>query len=291
MFSNLELELLGLLPSEVSILTTEVTIRSSLLVDRASELEIADDATGAEIEVLEDDLEELRVGLSTSAIRVNEDGQRLGDTDGIGDLNDASLGQLGGDERLGDPAGSISGRAVDLGGVLSGEGTTTVGAPTTISINDDLASSETGITVRTTNDEASRGVKVIDGLVINILGRNNGLDDVLQKILLDLLLGHVLIVLSGNDDSVNAEWDHGAGNLLVLDDDLSLTIRADPLEGSVDTDLSEASTESGGQVVSQGHKLGGLIRGITEHVTLVTSADLLDLALTMGTDNGLGNIR
>lgn len=59
------------------------------------------------------------------------------------------------DERLGDPAGKVGSRAVDLAVVLAGEGTTTVSTPATVGVNDDLAASETGVTLRTTNDEVA----------------------------------------------------------------------------------------------------------------------------------------
>ena len=62
------------------------------------------------------------------------------------------------DDGLGDPAGEVGSRAVDLAVVLAGEGTTTVGTPATVGVDDDLAASETGITLRTTDDEAAGGL-------------------------------------------------------------------------------------------------------------------------------------
>ena len=53
------------------------------------------------------------------------------------------------------PAGGIGSRTIDLGEVLAGEGTSTVGSPSTVRIDDDLTASKTGITLRATNNEAA----------------------------------------------------------------------------------------------------------------------------------------
>lgn len=60
---HLELELLNSFPGEVSILTAEMAISSSLLEDWAGELEIAHDHSWSEIEVRLDDGQELAVWL------------------------------------------------------------------------------------------------------------------------------------------------------------------------------------------------------------------------------------
>jgi len=39
--------------------------------------------------------------------------------------------------------------------------------------------------------------------------------------------------------------------------------------------LSEAEAQLGGEHVGEGHELRGLVGGVTEHVSLVTSTDLL----------------
>ena len=56
-------------------------------------------------------------------------------------------------ERLGDPASEICSRSIDLAVVLAGESTTSVGTPATVGIDDDLAAGQTGVTLRTANDE------------------------------------------------------------------------------------------------------------------------------------------
>lgn len=283
-------ELLGLFPSEILVVTTEVRVASSLRVDRTSELQGAHHDTRAEVEVGLDNSQEIGIGLAVldSAVGVNEDGQRFGNTDSIGDLDQATLGELGSNNGLGDPTASVGSRAIDLGRVLAGESTTTVGAPTTVGINNDLTAGQTSITVRATNDETARGVQVVDGLVVQVLGGDDGLDDEFHEVGTDLFVGDGFVVLSGDDDGVDALGDHGTLDLLVFNGDLSLAVGADPLEGTVLADLSEAGTELSGEVVGKGHEGGVLVGGIAEHVTLVTSADFFFLLVNVDT---LSNIR
>jgi hypothetical protein len=59
-----------------------------------------------------DDLEQLGIGLGASAVGVNVEGEGLGDTDGVGHLDDAPLGEASRHERLGNPAGSVCRRPV-----------------------------------------------------------------------------------------------------------------------------------------------------------------------------------
>jgi hypothetical protein len=156
--SNLELEGLGLLPGEVGV--GEVTVLGSLAVDGVDEVELLDDDTGAHVEVGVDDLNKLLGALVGGTVGLNEDGERLGNTNGVGELDESTASELGVDERLGDPTGEVGSGTVDLAVVLSGESTTTVGTPATVGVNNDLAASKTGVTLGTTNDEVARGLNL-----------------------------------------------------------------------------------------------------------------------------------
>jgi hypothetical protein len=278
------------LPSEVGVGAAEVTVSGGLLEHRSAQVKVADDSSGAEVEVVLDDLSDLSVGLlgagHAGAVGVHEHGQGVGHTDGVGQLHKHSVGEAGGNQGLGDPAGSVGGGAIHLGGVLAGEGSTTVGSPTAIGINDDLSAGQTSITVRTTNDEAARGVQVVDGLLVEVLGRDDGLDHVLHELGLDLLLGDVLAVLGGDHDGVDADGDGAAVVHSVLAGHLGLAVGSHPRAGAVLADLGQAGTQGGGQLVGQGHEGLGLIGGIAEHDTLVTGTNVLDL----GGIDGLGDI-
>lgn len=156
-YASLELELLRLLPGE-SLVGTEVAVLGSLEVDGAVQVQLANNDTGSQVEVVADDLDKLLGASLGGAVGVDVDGQRLGNTDGIGQLNEGTAGKASSDQGLGDPASDISGRTIDLGEVLAGEGTTTVGTPATVGVNDDLTASETGVTLGTTDDEETRGL-------------------------------------------------------------------------------------------------------------------------------------
>jgi len=220
----LEVELLGLLPGVVGV--AKVAVRGGLEVLGPLEVELTDDDTGAEIPVLEDDLDELGVVLLASAVGVDVDGEGLGNTDGVGKLDESAASEPSSNEGLGDPSGSVGSRAIDLGEILSRESSSTVGTPSTIGIDDDLATSQTGITLRSTDNEASRGLDVVDSAVVKKVGRDDLLDDLCKDFRAQILSGDLLGVLGGNDNSVDALGDGGAILLLVLDSDLGLGIRS-----------------------------------------------------------------
>lgn len=135
-----------------------MTVLRSLEVDWLSEIQLLDNDTWSHVEVLADDLNQLGTGaaLNGGSVVLDEDGEWLSDTDGVGELDAAAADETGSDEGLGDPTGEVGGGSVDLGVILSGESTSTVGTPSTVGINDDLTASETGITLWTTDDEESR---------------------------------------------------------------------------------------------------------------------------------------
>ena len=257
------------------------------LEDGLVEAEVADDATGAEVKVLLHELHEGLLVVLGGAVSVDVDGERVGDTNGVGELDADTVAEVVGHEGLGDPAGGVGGGTVDLGAVLAGEGTASVGAPTSVGVDDDLSAGEAGVTVGSADDEAAGGVDVVDGLLIEVLGGDDRLDDVLHDVLVNLLVGDVGLVLGGDDDGVDADGDHAAVLLLVLDGDLGLTIGAQPLEGSILANVGETLAEAGGEEVGEGHELGGLIGGVAEHDALVTSADLLDALVEV---DALGDI-
>lgn len=135
-----------------------MTVLGGLVVDGAVKVELTDNDTRAQVEVLVDDLDELVGGPVGSAVGVDVDGEGLGDTNGVGELDKNTTGESGVDERLGDPAANVGSGTVDLGVVLSGESTTTVGTPATVGVDNDLATGQTGVTLRATDDEEARGL-------------------------------------------------------------------------------------------------------------------------------------
>ena len=109
--------------------------------------------------------------------------------------------------------------------------------PATVGINDDFTSGQSGITMGTTNHEATRWVQVVDGLVIQILFGDNGLDDMLHQVRRNLFVGDIFGVLCRNDHGVDTLGDWHTIHQFVFTGDLGLTIGADPLAGTVLTDF------------------------------------------------------
>lgn len=214
------------------------------------------------------------------------------------------------DERLGDPAGKVGSRPVDLGVILTGESTTAVSTPATVSIDNDLAASETGVTLGTTNDELARGLDlktksapvqggfngkkiftyVVNGVLIEIVGRNDLLDNLLKNLLAELFGGDILRVLSRDDDGLDLLGDNSTTIVLILDGDLSLGVGTQPWEGPVAAGRSHGSVQAVSQEESKGEIFGSLVGGIAKHDTLVTSTKLLKGLLVVETLSNIGGL-
>lgn len=158
---SLELQSLGLLPAE-ALVGTEVTVLGGLEVDGLGQVELLDNDTGSQVEVITDDLDELIRALGRGAVGLDVDRQGLSDTNGIRELDEGTASEASSDQGLGDPATDVGSRSVDLGKILSGESTTTVSTPATVCVDDDLTTSQTSVTLRATDDEEARGLNLTD---------------------------------------------------------------------------------------------------------------------------------
>src|SRR5260370_23256588 len=90
----------------------------------------------------------------------------------------------------------------------------------TVRIDDDLASGEASVALRTADDESPCRIDVEDRLLVEELGRNGRLDDSLDDRLAQSVIGDVRRVLRRDDDRGGA---HGALSF-VLDRHLRLAI-------------------------------------------------------------------
>lgn len=162
---------LGLLPGEF--LVGEVAVLGGLAVDRLDEIKLLNNNTGSKVEVGADDGDQLVRALLRGAVGLNKHGERLSNTDSIGELDEGTASKLGVNKRLGDPSSNVGSGTVNLGVVLSRESTTTVSTPTTVGVDNDLATSQTGITLRSTDDEQARW--------LDLRGISNGIDSSAAK--------------------------------------------------------------------------------------------------------------
>ena len=113
---------------------------------------------------------------------LDQDRDRVGHADGVGDLDLAAAGGAGGDHVLGDPAGGVGGRAVDLGRVLAGEGAAAVAGHAAVGVDDDLATGEAGVADGTADDEAAGRVDEDLVVVVGELLGDDRADDVLDEV-------------------------------------------------------------------------------------------------------------
>lgn len=131
---------------------------------------------------------------------------------------------------------------------------------------------------------------MVDGLLIEVLGGDGGLDDLLKDLLAELLGGDLGSVLGGDDDGVDAEGNNGAVVVLVLNGDLGLGVGAEPREGAVAAGSGHSSVELVGEEEGQGEELGGLVGGITEHDTLITGTEVLKTVVKVETLSDIGRL-
>ena len=149
--AHLDLEGLWLLPGEI--LVGEVAVLGGLVVDWLDEVKLLDDDTRSKVEVLVDDLNKLFRGLVRRAVGLNEDGQWLGDANGVRELHKGTASETSLEQGLSNPASEVCGGSVDLGVVLARESTTTVCTPTAVGVDDNLTAGQTSVTLWATDDE------------------------------------------------------------------------------------------------------------------------------------------
>merc|ERR1719320_1171257 len=227
----LEAEGLWLLPCED--VTSEVTVAGGLLEDGVLQLQVLHDAAGPQVKVLLDNLGQLSAALRSSAVVEDCDRQRLGNSDSVGNLDEAPLGKTSLDQRLSDPSGGISSRSVHLGVVLSGESTTSVSSPASVGINDDLPSGQTGVTHGSSDHEVAAGVDVVLGLGGNVLLGDGGQHHFLHDVLPQSLQGDLLRMLAGNNNGVDPGGDASSVVKVVLTGDLGLGVWPSPPQCAV----------------------------------------------------------
>lgn len=95
-----------------------MAVRSRLLEDGLSQLEVAQQAAGPEVEVVVDDRHKVLIGLAGAglggAVGVDVDGKRVRDADRVRQLHQHAVAEAGVDEGLGYPAGRVRGGSVHL---------------------------------------------------------------------------------------------------------------------------------------------------------------------------------
>ena len=149
-------------------LTTQMAISGSLLINRITKLQAIFNSLRAKIKKFIYLLRNLTIAhvYMAAAISIDIDIDGTSHTNSIRHLHQHFVSHTGCHQVLGNMTGCISGTTVYLTGVLTGESATTVSTFTTVGIYDNLASRQTGISVRSADNELSGRINVIGDVVI-----------------------------------------------------------------------------------------------------------------------------
>lgn len=131
---------------------------------------------------------------------------------------------------------------------------------------------------------------MVDGLVVEVLGGDDLLDDLLLNLLAELLSGDILGVLGRDDDGVDALGNNSTVVVAVLNGNLGLGVGSEPGEGAVAAGSGHGSVELVGEEEGKGEELRGLVGSIAEHDTLVTGTELLESLLVVETLRDIGRL-
>ena len=238
-------------------------------IDRLVEAEVRADAARAQVHHFAETLFEPGEVAFFRAVAVGIDRQRLGDADGVGELDDAAICQARGDNVLREIAGGIGGRAIDLGRVLAGEGAAAMGRCAAIGVDNDLAAGEAAIAVGPADDELARRVDVPDAVLRDRQRVAQRLADVGLDDPADVVGGLLLVGVLGRQDD-------GDGFLrlavLVADRDLGFCVRRQRRFLSAVARVSQELQDLVAELDRRRHQLGRLVRGVAEHDALVACA-------------------
>ena len=196
---------------------------------------------------------------------INTDGDWVGMADGVGELNLDFVRQVSGNDVFSDVASHIGSAAIYFRGVFSAEGTSAVPTGAPVGIDNNFATCETAIPLRSADDEAPCGIDEKLGFFVEHRGGENPADQLFGNKLFDLAVGNVGRVLRGNDHCGDADWF----GVAILDGDLSFGIGAKPGDFARFTDSAQFTTEAVGEHDRGWHELRGFAAGVAKHKTLV----------------------
>nr|DAY97717.1 MAG TPA: hypothetical protein [Caudoviricetes sp.] len=140
-----------ILPGKPSL--TEMTVGTDLVVVHIQQSQRRDNSPRCQIVFCKDVIHDVcfRDAIRTKAIHIHRN--RLGNTNGIGQLDFTSVSILLANDVLCNVAGGIGSTPIHLCRVFAGEGTATVTAHTAVGIGDDFSSSQTRVRKRRTHHE------------------------------------------------------------------------------------------------------------------------------------------
>ena len=268
-----------------------MTIGGGAPIDRPVQLERAANVGRCEAEDVGQDLLELFLVDLAGSVGIDQDRHRVGNADGIGDLDGAALGDAGRDHVLGEIARRIGRGAVDLGRVLAGERAAAVRSVAAVGIDDDLAAGQPAVAIGTADDEIAGWIdqevgRLLRHPAVRQRGGYSGLDQVLHH------RRRILLAVAGLGVVLRRDHDLGAADRLAVDVlhrhlALGVGLQVEQLAGAplVRQHLQNAVGEEDRRR-HEGVLLVDLALGAgeAEHHALIAGAFLLAVALLLGVD-------
>lgn len=101
------------------------------------------------------------------------------------------------------------------------------------------------------------------------------LDHKAEEIFSDLIVGDVWIVLCADEDCVDSYWCDEVALFFVLNCNLNFGVGTHPRHDLLLPALFQSPDECAREIVAQGHEVLSLIRGVSDHQSLVSGSDFL----------------
>ncbi|CAI8949995.1 NAD-specific glutamate dehydrogenase [Pseudomonas sp. IT-P12] len=243
----------------------EVAVCRGVLVHRVQQVEHGGDCVGTQVEHFANQLDDFVIADFAGAEGVQRDRSRLRNTDRVGNLNLATLGQAGRHNVLGDIPTGVGGRTVNLGWIFTGECAATVTGHAAVAVDDDLAAGQATVAHRATDDELASRVNVELGVLGQQLGRQYVLDDQLHHAFAQVVVRHVRVVLGRQYNGVDTH--HLAA--FVTAGHLRLGVRAQPRQQAGFAGFGLPLHKLVREGDRRWHQHVGFVAGVAEHQALV----------------------
>src|SRR5215510_7742016 len=172
-----------------------MTVGRGGLIYRPAQIQTLDNAAWRQLEVIAHKLRQRAFTNASRSFGIHEHGNRIRNADGVSKLDRATISESRSDDVLGNITRHVSCRAIDLRRIFSRESTATVRRVTTISVNNDLSTSDTGIALWSTSNETTSRVDVILRVFIEQLAGDRVLDNFLLDLSPQLFVRYIVSVL------------------------------------------------------------------------------------------------
>ena len=215
-----------------------MSVSRCLFVNRSSQIKHLYNSGRTQVKVLPYNLNQSAVRYFSCAECIHGNRSRLSYADGIGKLNLAAFCQSCRHNIFRGITCCVSGRAVNLGAVLSGKRAAAVARLSAVGIHDNLSACKSAVSVGSADYKASCRIdKEFCFRIYHVL-RNNRIKNILFNIFVDLFLAHVRIMLCRKYDRVQS---FRSAVLVILYCHLCFSVRAQIRQRTVFSHLSKSA--------------------------------------------------